>query len=286
MSVPDRVRELGWPPPDGAQELLERGEVVAFPGHGFGLEPAERALLDAAASDGRSKNISFEPSSGRVGGTALQGQALGTARVLMARYAGWARELVAALAPGYGPALIVGKTSLRPCEVEGRALSARKDDARLHVDAFPSQPVQGRRILRVFANIDPEGRPRVWNVGGPFEDFARELAPQVGAASPLAARLAGALTFAKGPRTAYDQLMLGLHDGAKLDEAWQAAAPKQTHRFAAGSSWAVFTDAALHAALKGQHALEQTFLLPVEAMAEPGRSPLRVLERLTGRRLV
>ncbi len=48
----------------------------------------------------------------------------------------------------------------------------------------------------------------------------------------------------------------------------------------------MFTDAALHAAMGGQHALEQTFLLPVEAMADPDGSPLRTLERLTGRRLV
>jgi len=31
--------------------------------------------------------------------------------------------------------------------------------------------------------------------------------------------------------------------------------------------------------------LEQTFHPPVRAMADPGRSPLRVLERLTGQTL-
>jgi hypothetical protein len=35
--------------------------------------------------------------------------------------------------------------------------------------------------------------------------------------------------------------------------------------------------------MAGQFALEQTFYLPVKSMQEPGRSPLRVLERLTGR---
>jgi hypothetical protein len=41
----------------------------------------------------------------------------------------------------------------------------------------------------------------------------------------------------------------------------------------------------LHAALSGHCALEQTFHLPVDAMADPAKAPLRVLERLTGRAL-
>jgi hypothetical protein len=42
----------------------------------------------------------------------------------------------------------------------------------------------------------------------------------------------------------------------------------------------------LHAALGGQFMLEQTFFLPVAAMLHPERSPLAVLERLSGRSLV
>jgi hypothetical protein len=38
--------------------------------------------------------------------------------------------------------------------------------------------------------------------------------------------------------------------------------------------------------MSGQHQLEQTFLLPVGAMLDEGRSPLRVLERLKGRSLI
>jgi hypothetical protein len=37
--------------------------------------------------------------------------------------------------------------------------------------------------------------------------------------------------------------------------------------------------------MAGQYQLEQTFLLPVDAMLDESRSPLRILERLTGRRL-
>jgi hypothetical protein len=42
----------------------------------------------------------------------------------------------------------------------------------------------------------------------------------------------------------------------------------------------------MHAASSGQYMLEQTTHLPIEALYEPQRSPLAVLERMTGRRLV
>jgi hypothetical protein len=35
--------------------------------------------------------------------------------------------------------------------------------------------------------------------------------------------------------------------------------------------------------LSATHALEQTFYLPIAAMADPEQSPLRMLERLAGR---
>ena len=47
-----------------------------------------------------------------------------------------------------------------------------------------------------------------------------------------------------------------------------------------------FTDQVSHAAMAGQYQLEQTFYLPVAAMIDESRSPLRILERLKSRRLV
>jgi hypothetical protein len=40
-----------------------------------------------------------------------------------------------------------------------------------------------------------------------------------------------------------------------------------------------------HAALSGQHVLEQTFYIPVSSMLDPTQSPLHTLEKLSGRRL-
>ena len=79
--------------------------------------------------------------------------------------------------------------------------------------------------------------------------------------------------------------MLGLHNRAKRDAAYQERAPHQKVAFPAGSSWLCFTDQVVHAAIAGQYALEQTFYLDVEAMAEPDLSPARTLERMTRRKL-
>jgi hypothetical protein len=66
---------------------------------------------------------------------------------------------------------------------------------------------------------------------------------------------------------------------------FQQSAAREEAAFPAGSSWLCFTDQVVHAALAGQYALEQTFYLGVDAMAEPERSPLRTLERDIGRKL-
>jgi hypothetical protein len=56
--------------------------------------------------------------------------------------------------------------------------------------------------------------------------------------------------------------------------------------FAPGTTWICFSDQVMHAAVSGQFMLEQTIHLPVSALYDPSRSPLAILERLTGRTLV
>jgi hypothetical protein len=190
------------------------------------------------------------------------------------------------LVPAYADGLKRARTSFRPVEISGRASSARHDDRRLHVDAFPSRPLRGMRILRVFSNIAPDGAQRDWRVGEPFPAFARKFRKHVRGPWPGQAWVMARLGLTKGVRSAYDHAMLRLHDAAKLDEAYQREAPQVPVAFAPGTSWMCYTDSVLHAAMAGRFALEQTFHLPVDAMVTPELSPLRVLESLAGRRLV
>jgi hypothetical protein len=80
--------------------------------------------------------------------------------------------------------------------------------------------------------------------------------------------------------------MLGLHDAAKADAGYQANSPQQEVRFTPGTTWICYSDQVMHAAASGQFMFEQTIHLPLAALYEPQRSPLAVLERVTGRRLV
>lgn len=267
-----------------AIEALESGKVLVLP-LGFPVREAERRFLDPASMAGARKNISLDPRSGRLGNSAVAEADRPTLVAMMQRFADSARRLLMDLLPRYADRLERARTSFRPAEIAGRNYSPRHDDRLLHVDAFPSRPVHGRRILRLFTNVAPDDADRIWHVGEPFVDFAQRFLGQVRSPLPGYAwvlRLAG---LTKGRRSAYDHVMLGLHDAGKRDSAYQLACPRAVVRFAAGTTWLCFTDQVLHAALAGHCALEQTFHVPVDVLARPDTAPLRVLQRMTGRGL-
>ena len=266
-------------------ERLEREGLVVVESASFVLNRNEQTLLSADLGNSKAKNISLAPDAS-LRGTNATAEERALLEILLRRFAVWSRDLLASLAPSYADDLEVGRTSFRPRAVGGAPISPRKDDRRLHVDAFASQPTAGRRILRVFANINPDGEDRVWQVGEPFEEYARRWTTKARSIFPGEAAVLQRLGITRGRRTPYDALMLQLHDFAKLDTAYQATAPRREVRFPPGAVWIVFTDSTAHAAIVGRYALEQTFYLPLSAMVAPEASPARILERITGQRLV
>jgi hypothetical protein len=267
-----------------ATDALETGRILYAPKLRFGLSEAEQRFLSPDYLQGKSKNVSFRPASGALGGTHCQGSERDGLLGMLQRYYACSSDLLRALVPEYKDHLSPGFTSFRPAEIVGRATSWRRDDTRLHVDAFPSRPLQGLRILRVFTNINP-GRPRIWRVGEPFEQVAARFAPGIKPPFPGSSWLLHRLHIVKALRTEYDHFMLGIHDQMKADQNYQSQVSQTELAFPPGATWACFTDSVSHAAMSGQFALEQTFYLPVSAMKDPERSPLRVLERLTGHRM-
>lgn len=263
-----------------AQLALESGQILYFPKLAFHILPEERPLVARDWAEAQAKNLSFDPGSGAVKGAGLDAGHASVLRGLMARYAKHSRALLEGLIPGYRGRLGQARTSFRPAEITDRALSPRKDDRRLHVDAFPSRPNHGERILRVFTNINPQGKARIWRVGEPFEDFAKKFLPRVSRQVPGLSLAYAALGITKGRRSLYDHRMLQMHDLAKLDDQYQATGIRAEVAFPAGSTWIAFTDQVLHAATAGSHALEQTFHLPVVAQRHPEHSPLHVVARL------
>ncbi|GAA4345355.1 Kdo hydroxylase family protein [Variovorax defluvii] len=264
---------------------LEAGKVLYFPKLGFELLPQEHELLAPSVLAEGVRNISLD-AEGRLKGAAgdeVRQQAVGA---MIGRFRTQARQLIHGLLPHYTPALRLAPTSYRPVQVETRVQSWRADDRRLHVDAFPSRPNYGERILRVFTNINPEGAPRVWRVGEPFETVARRFLPRAKPYSRWQARCLRALRVTKSFRSEYDHLMLQMHDGMKSDLDYQKNAPQESVPFPAGSVWVCFSDQTSHAAMSGQYMLEQTLHLPAARQYNPDSSPLAILSRLTGRSLV
>ncbi len=267
-----------------ALRALEGGGVLLFPQLRFPMLDSEERLLTPRVS-GKGKNVSFDPGSAAVRGSGADEAELALLRGMMQRFATCSRTLLGNLFPRYTAGLLQARTSFRPVEIDGRATSWRKDDTRLHVDSFPSSPTQGRRILRVFTNVNPNGQSRTWRLGEAFEDVARHYLPAIPAPIRGSSQVLELLRITKTRRSVYDHFMLQLHDRMKADPAYQAGAAQKVHEFQAGSTWMVFTDQVSHAAMKGQYALEQTYHLPVDCMLEPARAPLRTLERLLGREL-
>lgn len=266
-----------------ATGALEKGAVLYFPNLRFPLSDEETGFLHPSVSDGKSKNISLDPITGVLLAAALTGERAASLAAMIARFSAAATSFVQALLP-YAE-LERARASFRPVEVEGRASSRVEDDRLLHVDAFRSRPTRGRRILRFFANIAPR-ESRRWQIGPPFEEFAKVFLPRATALRPAKWWLFEKLGITRGQRSLYDEVMLFLHDAAKKDKTYQEEAPRQAMEFVAGSCWLVFTDQVPHAALSGAFALEQTFHFDINQMAEPQRSPLKVLERLSGKVLI
>jgi len=266
-------------------ETLENGGVVYLPKSGFELSDRERELiLDSSVTlptrrERESRNgrptVVFDPEHAKILGKRIRQPERGEFETMMARYSDWAESLLARLLPSYAPALVRDRLTFRPCE--------RAKPQGLHVDASYGRPTEGRGMLRVFCNINPTGRPRVWRVGEQFEPFAKRYLGSAKArkTNPVE-KLMASLGIVKGQRTAYDHLVADIRGRAKKDAVFQADSPQRVVEFPEGSAWIAITDLVLHGALSGQHSLDQTFFVPPGCMAESEKSSLRILERLSG----
>lgn len=263
---------------------LEAGKVLAFGRLAFEVHADERPLLREDMLAPKSRNVSLG-ADGVLKGAGGSAQEQARLAAMVGRFRGQAQGLVHALFPEYRDALRLAPTSFRPRRVETRQQSVRADDKRLHVDAFPSRPNYGERILRVFANINPEGAPRVWRVGADFETVARQFLPRAKPYRLWQAKALQALRVTKSLRSEYDHLMLQLHDLMKRDEGYQKDGEQWRAPFPAASCWVCYSDQAVHAVMSGQYMMEQTLYLPPGREVHPEASPLQILTRLVGRPL-
>lgn len=269
-----------------AIKALENGNVLFFPQMPFKLKQSEKCFLSPSKTDPKSKNISYDIRTGKVKGANCQGEEAQRLQEMMKRYADYSRHLMHELFPQYIPHLVQARASYRPVETAGRQTSYRKDDTRLHVDAFPSAPTKGCRIMRMFTNVNPHGKPRVWRIGEPFEDVVKKMAPRVSLPLPGLATLLKMLKITKDYRTLYDHYMLHIHDLMKGDLEYQKTVPQIEVKFPPGSTWITYSDQVSHAAMSGQFMFAQDWQIPVEGLQDQSTAPLRVLEKFLKRPLI
>ena len=264
---------------------LEAGKVLHFTSLEFPVSALELSFFTPEIRNPKSRNISLDVS-GNLKGALGSDEVQSGLGAMMGRFRAQSQLLVISYFPCYKEHLRLGPTSFRPDQIETRKQSWRADDRRLHVDAFPSRPNYGERILRVFININPNKVPRVWRVGEPFEAVVERFLANTAPYSAWRAKALNIFGITKSLRSEYDHLMLQLHDAMKRDLDYQRNSPQSTVPFPAGSVWACFSDQTSHAAMSGQYMMEQTFHLPVSNQYDTTASPLAILRRYTGRELI
>jgi hypothetical protein len=303
-TVEDYRYPEGWTPGVQVSERansycrdLERGDILLFPDPPFALSPQDREYLLAHRPEASAvhKNISYHAEDDELRGMADEiAEDFERMHDVMRRYSHAVAEFVTRFLVPYSGRIGVDYASFRPLQEQGRDLPLHKRSDLLHVDSFPSRPTGGKRILRVFTNINPSA-VRTWNTGPPFQELGPAYAPEAGlsrfaaacasATRPLKKTVARALGEAGFPvreRSGYDEFMLHFHNWLKENQAFQQEGVRARLEFPPGATWLVFTDGVPHAVLSGQFALEHSFLVPREALVDPESAPISVLERLSG----
>jgi hypothetical protein len=303
-----RLRELSRAELEGtsalaAERLLEEGRLL-YLAPGLFAPPPEGDLLFLREEVGRRaalKNISYHPEGDFLSGLKGGRPAKERTRAILRDYGRRAGALLARLCPHYASGWRAGKVNFRPFEEEGRDLPAHSSNELVHVDAFASGATHGGRILRFFTNVHPE-KPRVWRTGETFPELLREFGPRAGVAQlgpdGLRERLtdralsgfvglcvrAGLAPAAMLDTSPYDRAMKRMHDVLKDDATFQADERRfERLAFPPASSWAVLTDMVSHAAVRGQHALVATWIVPLECCRVPELAPYHLMEQTSPR---
>src|SRR5579885_2231122 len=253
------------PPDAGLEERLERGEVVYYPVCPFPApEGEDRAFLLAQELGSRAhKNISFDPHTGRASGFRRRSRSESARlRDLLAGFSATATAWLARALPRYTRHWRLDMVSYRPLEEATRRLRLKARNDLLHVDAFPSRPTNGWRILRLFVNVNPAD-PRIWVTSEPFARLFARYGAAAGlpgaAGESLVRQLSQGVLRLFHPRrvsrSAYDAFMLRFHDYLKAHDDFQEHGPKRFWSFAPGSAWLAMTDTCSHAVMRGRYAL-------------------------------
>jgi hypothetical protein len=271
------------------EEKLERGEVLYFASCPFTLSQGDDRLflLQQKLAHHAHKNISYDPHRHEANGfVRTSKEQADRVRDLLASFSKNATAWMVQTFHRYSQGWQLDRVSFRPEEEATRRLRHKARNDLLHVDAFPSRPTNGHRILRLFVNINPVD-PRIWVTSDPFGKLLERFGTQAGLPSiegaPLIHRLQksviGLFHPTRAKRSVYDEFMLRFHDYLKGNDEFQEKGPKRFWSFAPNSAWLSFTDTTSHAVLRGRYALEHSYFISPHSLALPNESPPELLAK-------
>ncbi len=280
---------------------LEAGNILFSPHIPFSFpqEEIDFLLAQRQGSSTSRKNIAYKPQLDQMTNhDSMDAEKSMRLKTILRSYSERVAQYLTKILSPYAKEWKLDYASFRPFQERGRKLRLRARNDLLHVDAFPTRPVHGSRILRFFTNIHPT-ESRKWITAQPFSDLMAQFGGSRGVSFPKGMNYSWmsrlqrkgkeklrSLGLKLPLRSPYDHFMLKMHHFLKENSEFQKNCPKDHWEFPSNSCWAVFTDQVSHAALSGQYALEQTFLIPQKALLCPEKSPAAVLERISGRNLI
>lgn len=278
---------------------LEDGNILFFPTIPFEFPQDEIDFLLKQRQGGSKtrKNIAYKPTQDKItnhSATDLKDAA--RLKEILSAYSKRATGFLAEILHPYSKDWKLDYASFRPFQERGRNLRMRARNDLLHVDAFPTRPLHGSRILRFFTNINPTEN-RQWITSEGFEQLAERYADIVSIPNSVSYDLKSRLErkmkmllkkagIKVSLRSPYDNFMLRMHHFMKENLEFQKSCKKDHWEFPPLSCWAVFTDEVSHAALGGQYALEQTLIIPQKVLLSPEKSPVNILQRMSGNNLI
>jgi hypothetical protein len=257
---------------DFADEL-ERGRIVRFDSCPFPLPAKEDQdfLRQGLSPFLRKKNVSWYPRADKLAGLQAPASVVERARRILREHSARVREFLRSAMPEFTRGWEPGTSSFRPLEEKGRDLSPHASNELIHVDAGAYGATHGDRILRFFVNLNP-ARDRVWISRGSFADLFQQYGAAAGVqpgplepSLPEKAWSAFVRAFPMGrviDTSPYDRRMRRFHNWMKDTPSFQSG-ERETFSFPPFSAWMVLTDGVSHACVEGQHALVDTFIVPL-----------------------
>ena len=251
---------------------LEHGNVLFFPKLGFTLSERQQTLVEQPILKRKNHYVHYDPSNHQLKGHKDCENEL---YQLLRDYCSYTKQLVTGLFPQYQNRISLGHTCFIPAAPHRQRSN---NGINLHIDSFNTSPLHGKRILRIYTNICPDGQSKTWHLGESFNQVMHRFAKKI--KKPFLLKLL------LSKRSVYDYFMLQMNRMMKSDQDYQQQIDPVRFDFPASSSWMAFTDQVSHASLQGQHILTQTFYLPISSLQNPQLSPLSLLENYLDHALV